>query len=84
MEHQRIHDPDRLSRRERDVLWLLAVGHTNQEIAQNLMIAVDTVKMHTRHIYSKLSVRNRVQAAIRARELHLLAPERVFDAEIGN
>jgi ATP/maltotriose-dependent transcriptional regulator MalT len=74
MEQQRI---DQLSRREREVLRLLAAGQTNLEIAQTLTIAIDTVKMHTKHIYNKLNVRNRVQATIRAGELHLLEPERV-------
>jgi LuxR family maltose regulon positive regulatory protein len=63
---------EQLSRRERDVLELLARGLSNDEIAQTLTIAVNTVKMHVKNIYAKLNVRNRTQAAVRARELRLV------------
>jgi DNA-binding CsgD family transcriptional regulator len=63
---------ERLSRRETDVLRLLAAGRTNQEIARVLVIAESTVKMHLKHLYSKLNVHNRVQATILAHHLHLL------------
>lgn len=61
-----------LSRREREVLTLLAAGASNQEIAARLVIAPTTAKRHVKHILAKLAVINRVQAVIRARELHLL------------
>jgi ATP/maltotriose-dependent transcriptional regulator MalT len=61
-----------LSRRERDVLRLLAQGQSNQDIAQTLTVAVSTVKMHIKHIYRKLGVNNRVQAIARAWSLHML------------
>jgi LuxR family maltose regulon positive regulatory protein len=61
-----------LSARELEVLGLLAAGHTNQEIAQELVVTVETVKSHVRHLYAKLQVANRTQAAARARELGLL------------
>lgn len=61
-----------LSERELQVLQLMAKGAANQEIAQELVIAVDTVKRHARHIFAKLGVRNRVQAARQAQELGLL------------
>jgi LuxR family maltose regulon positive regulatory protein len=61
-----------LSERERQVLQLLAQGRSNQQIAQTLVIALDTVKRHVSHIFSKLCVTNRVQAAKQARELGLL------------
>jgi LuxR family maltose regulon positive regulatory protein len=63
---------DPLSRRERQVLQLIAAGLTNQEIAQELAVAVSTVKTHLKNIYAKLDVRNRTQAAARARELNLV------------
>ena len=63
---------ERLSRRETDVLRLLAAGRTNQEIARALVIAENTVKMHLKHLYSKLNVHNRVQATILALQLHLI------------
>jgi LuxR family maltose regulon positive regulatory protein len=63
---------DPLSRREREVLRLIAAGLTNQEIAQELTVAVSTVKTHLKNIYAKLGVRNRTQAAARGRELDLV------------
>jgi LuxR family maltose regulon positive regulatory protein len=63
---------DALSERELEVLQLLARGASNQEIAQELVIAVDTVKRHVSHIFAKLDVNNRVQAVRQARELGLL------------
>ena len=64
-----------LSERELEVLQLLAQGASNQEIAQELIIAYDTVKRHVSHIFSKLGVNNRVQAVRQARELGLLDEE---------
>lgn len=61
-----------LSRREREVLTLLAAGASNREIAARLVIATTTVKRHVKHILTKLDVTNRVRAVARARELHLL------------
>lgn len=63
-----------LSDREIEVLALIADGLMNQEIANRLFLALNTVKAHTRNIYSKLAVNNRVQAVARARELGLLSP----------
>jgi LuxR family maltose regulon positive regulatory protein len=61
-----------LSERELQVLKLLAKGASNLEIAQGLVIAVDTVKRHVSHIFAKLGVQNRVQAVRQARKLGLL------------
>ncbi len=61
-----------LSERERQVLQLLAQGRSNQQIAQTLVIALDTVKRHVSHIFSKLGVSNRVQAVKQAHDLGLL------------
>jgi LuxR family maltose regulon positive regulatory protein len=52
-----------LSAREEQVLDLVAQGRTNQEVAHLLFISHVTVKAHLRHIYEKLGVRNRVEAA---------------------
>jgi DNA-binding CsgD family transcriptional regulator len=61
-----------LSRREIDVLRLMADGQSNKEIAQALILALSTIKMHIKHIYGKLGVKNRVQAVAQARALGLL------------
>jgi LuxR family maltose regulon positive regulatory protein len=64
--------PEPLSERELEVLQLLAQGASNHEIAQQLVIAYDTVKRHVSHIFSKLGVTNRVQAVKQADDLGLL------------
>jgi DNA-binding CsgD family transcriptional regulator len=61
-----------LSRRELEVLRLLAVGRTNREIAHDLFLSRRTVDMHVRNILRKLGSRSRVEAAHRASELGLL------------
>ncbi len=64
--------PEPLSTRELQVLYLVAAGHSNPEIARGLIVSVGTVKTHTHHIYSKLNVRNRAEAVKRAKELKLI------------
>ena len=61
-----------LSPRELEVLDLIALGHTNKEIARQLIVSPGTVKAHTASIYRKLDVSNRTEAAARARQLGLL------------
>jgi LuxR family maltose regulon positive regulatory protein len=61
-----------LTERELEVLRLVAEGLSNEQIAQQLIIAIGTVKAHVHHIYGKLEVSGRVQAIARARELDLL------------
>jgi len=53
-----------LSAREKEILDLLRQGLTNAEIAQALFIGVSTVKVHVRHIFEKLGVRTRTEAAL--------------------
>jgi LuxR family transcriptional regulator, maltose regulon positive regulatory protein len=67
--------PEPLSTREQEVLHLLASGASNQEIAERLVITLDTVKRHVSNILSKLAASNRTQAVGRARELGLLSKE---------
>ena len=61
-----------LTEREREVVCLAAQGMSNDEIGQQLSLALGTVKWHLHNIYEKLKVRNRTQAIRRARELSLL------------
>lgn len=61
-----------LSEREYEVLQLMASGMSNQEIAETLIVAVSTVKVHVRHVCQKLDVQRRMQAVARARALGLL------------
>jgi LuxR family maltose regulon positive regulatory protein len=66
---------ERLTPREMEVLELLAVGDSNQTIADKLVITVRTVKKHTSNIYGKLGASSRIQAVARAHELGLLAAD---------
>jgi LuxR family maltose regulon positive regulatory protein len=61
-----------LSDRELQVLELLAAGRSNPEIAEELVVVLDTVKKHVSHILDKLGAANRTQAVARARALGLL------------
>ena len=61
-----------LSERELEVLRLIADGHSNQAIADRLVVAVSTVKKHVNNIYGKLDVQSRTQALARAHDLNLL------------
>ena len=58
--------PDGLSAREREILLLIARGHSNKLIARQLDIAETTVKIHVQHILRKLQLTSRVQAAVYA------------------
>ncbi len=67
---EQLEDP--LSKRELEVLSILASGKTNAEVAGDLFVSVGTVKSHTGNIYRKLGARNRAEALNRARELGLI------------
>ncbi len=61
-----------ISGREREVLALLAAGHSNKEIARKLDISPNTVKTHVTSVYAKLEATRRTQAVQKARELEIL------------
>ena len=68
-------EADPLSEREREVLRLLALGHTNQEIAQGLYISVRTAESHRAHIMQKLHIATRAELVRYALAHGLLADE---------
>jgi LuxR family maltose regulon positive regulatory protein len=61
-----------LTARELEVLQLLAAGHSTQAIAQELVVAIGTVKRHVSNILSKLGVQSRLQAVAHARARDLV------------
>jgi LuxR family maltose regulon positive regulatory protein len=61
-----------LTKRELEVLRLIAAGRSNQRIARDLVVALDTVKKHVTHVLGKLGAANRTEAAARARQLGLI------------
>ena len=61
-----------LTRREREILGLLAQGHSGAEIARQLTLALSTVKWYVQQVYGKLGVNNKQQAILRAGEQGLL------------
>src|SRR5258708_11691443 len=67
--------PEVLTEREMEVLHLLVRGHSNKEIARDLQIVEDTVKVHVKHILAKLGVQSRTQAVLQALRLGLVSTE---------
>ena len=70
--------PDPLTPRELEILQLVARGHTNRQIAERLIVAVGTIKVHVEHILGKLGAADRTQAAVRAVELGIVRGEETF------
>jgi DNA-binding CsgD family transcriptional regulator len=63
-----------LTKRELEVLRLVAVGRTNREIARELFLSPRTIDMHVRHVLAKLDCRSRTEATSKAHKLGLLEP----------
>ncbi|EDP97260.1 LuxR C-terminal-related transcriptional regulator [Kordia algicida OT-1] len=61
-----------LSKREYEVLCLLAEGHSNKEIASLLSVSESTIKTHVSNVYTKLDVKRRTQAIQKAKQLQIL------------
>ena len=61
-----------ISKRELEVLQLMAKGHSNQEIANALFVSLNTVKTHLSNLFVKLEVNRRTQALQKAREIRLI------------
>jgi ATP/maltotriose-dependent transcriptional regulator MalT len=63
-----------ISKRELEVLTLMAQGLSNQEIAEELFVSLNTVKTHSAKLFEKLEVKRRTQAIETAKKLQLLPP----------
>ncbi len=61
-----------ISKREYEVLELIAQGLSNQEIAERLFVSLNTIKTHSSNLFMKLEARRRTEAIRRAKELRLL------------
>src|SRR5947209_247047 len=64
--------PDLLNEREKEILQRLSTGLSDQQIAEELFLSLNTVKWYNRQIYSKLGVRSRTQAIAYVKDLGLL------------
>jgi NarL family two-component system response regulator LiaR len=62
-----------ISKRELEVLNFMAVGLSNQEIADKMFVSLNTIKTHTSNLFVKLDVKRRTQAIQKGRELRLIA-----------
>jgi ATP/maltotriose-dependent transcriptional regulator MalT len=62
-----------LSKRELEVLTLMAEGFSNQEIAERLFVSLSTVKTHNQNLFVKLDVKRRTQAIEKGKRLSLIA-----------
>jgi ATP/maltotriose-dependent transcriptional regulator MalT len=63
---------DPLTARELEILRLIADGISTEQVAQKLYLSVQTIRWYLKQIYGKLDVHGRVEAIVRARELHLI------------
>jgi ATP/maltotriose-dependent transcriptional regulator MalT len=61
-----------ISQREMEVLQLMAIGASNQEIADQLFVSLNTIKTHTSRLFEKLDVKRRTQAIEKAKRLNLI------------
>lgn len=62
----------KISRRELEVLALIAAGKSNQEIASQLYVSLSTIKTHTANLFEKLDAKRRTQAIKKAKQLNIL------------
>ena len=67
----------KLTRRENEVLQLLAKGCTRNQIAKKLFISDETVKMHIKNIYKKLKAKNKIDALIKTKMIQKLYQKKI-------
>ena len=70
-----------LSKREQEILELVARGLTNQEIARDLVITLNTVKVHLRNIFAKLEASSRTEAIVKAAQAGWIVVDGVAEAD---
>ncbi len=73
-------EPSQISEREREILRLVAMGATNQQIAHQLNISVNTVKVHLRNIFGKIGAASRTEATVYAIQQGLVTLDRPPEA----
>ncbi len=78
-----MHRPVRLTKREIEVITLIAQGHSSKECSETLRVSKRTVDFHLANIYDKLQVNNRVQAFRAATRLGLIPFEPTFNSVRG-
>ncbi len=61
----------KLTRREYEILQLIIKGHSNSDIANNLFLSISTVKTHISNLYTKMNVKRRAQAIVKAKALKI-------------
>ena len=61
-----------ISKRELEILNLMAQGHSNEEIAAKIFVSLSTVKSHNQNLFVKLDVKRRTQAIEKAKRLNLI------------
>lgn len=62
----------KISKRELEVLELMSLGFSNQEIAEKLFVSLNTIKTHSSNLFEKLEAKRRTQAIETAKKLHLI------------
>lgn len=75
-----INESQQLSERERQILHLVATGRSNQQIANELGISVNTVKVHLRNVFGKIGAASRTEASMYAVRAGIVTVDRVIDA----
>lgn len=61
-----------ISKRELEILSLMAQGHSNEEIAAEIFVSLSTVKSHNQNLFAKLDVKRRTQAIEKAKRLNII------------